>query len=305
MRKSLLIVGLVVSGCTLLDPPSFVSPSQALYHNGNQFYESKDYPAAIVQYQAFLEAQPSSKLATPATLNLGMAHYYNEDYKQAYDVLKDLTINDENIKKYVAGIVEICKTNAKDAIEAAEKAKTAAAVGTAEAGEIAITVLDAHVDNFGAVVLKGKVSQKATVSIHNKKIDLDDNNIFNATASWKKGSPILITAQGTDGSAGELNYFPDGEAPAKPLGLRTTNITSNSIELEWNENREEDLQGYRLFYRRLGDSWHEVPGLILNTKHDVVGLGGHDSNTIEFYLRAVDKMNNESEDSDILSADLL
>jgi tetratricopeptide (TPR) repeat protein len=248
---------------------ALISPSESLYYKGNQFYEDKDYAAAIAQYKAFLEAKPTSELATPATLNLGMAHYYSEEYKPAYDVLKGLTIKDENIKKYVLGIVEICKANAKEEIEAEEQAQLAAASpDTTASGEIEITVLDAYVDNFGAVVLKGTANQKSTIIIDNKKIDTgDDNNTFHATASWKKGNPIVISAKGTGGNSGELNYFPDGETPLKPTGLRTLNITSNSIEIEWNKNEEEDVKGYRLFYREQGDALKEVPELIKKTKH--------------------------------------
>lgn len=306
MRILLLLLMLTASGCTTMGKNSFVSPTESVYFDAEKKFENGAYHSAIQLYEQFLEAKPRSELAPAAKLNLGMAHYYNEDYKLAYDAFKDLTVEDENIKKYVDEILEICKTEAKDEIEAEEKVKIAKAEKAAEAGEIEIIVLDAYLDNFGAVILKGTVDQESTVTIENKKINPDDNNIFNATAaSWKKGDSILITATGTDGSIGELNYFPDGEEPLKPERLRTINITSNSIEIEWDENDEEDIKGYRLFYRSLGGSLREVQELIADTQHEIVGLAGRGSNTIEFYLRAVDKMDNESEDSDILQADLL
>jgi len=168
-----------------------------------------------------------------------------------------------------------------------------------------ITILDAYLDNFGSVILKGTVDQESTITIDKRKIEPDDNNIFSATASWKKGNPILITALGVDGGIGELDYFPDGEAPLKPERLRTINITSNSMEIEWDENEEDDIKGYRLFYQSQGGALKEVPNLIVDTKYDAVGLSSSVSNTFQFYLRAVDKMDNESEDSDILEADLL
>ena len=302
----LLLLVLTVGGCTTMGKNTLVSPAESLYFDGEKYFEQGTYHTAIELYEQFLEANPRSDLATPAKLNLGMAYYYNKNHKQAYDVFKDLIVKDENIKKYVDEILEICKTEAKDEIEAEEKTKIAEAEKAAEAGEIEIAVLDAYLDNFGAVILKGTVDQESTVTIDNKKITPDDNNIFNATAaSWKRGDSILITAKGTDGSIGELNYFPDGEEPLKPERLRTINITSNSIEIEWDENDEEDIKGYRLFYRSLGGSLHEVQELIIDTQHEIVGLAGRGSNTIEFYLRAVDKMDNESQDSDILQADLL
>jgi len=305
MHILLILLVLTMSGCTTMGRNALISPTESLYFDATKQFENSAYYSAIDLYEQFLEAVPKSPLAPAAKLNLGMAHYYNEDYKNTYDVFTDLTVKDENIKKYVAEILEICKTEAKDEIKAEEEAKIAEAALAAEAGEIIITIVDAYVDNFGSVVLEGTVDQKSTVTIDKRKIEPDDNNIFNATASWKKGNPILITALGVDGGIGELNYFPDGEAPDKPERLRTINITSNSIEIEWDENDEDDIKGYRLFYRSRGGSLKEVPDLIEDTKYDAVGLGSGVSSTYEFYLRAVDKMDNESEDSDILEADLL
>jgi len=305
MHILLLVLSLAVSGCTTMGRNALISPTESLYYDATERYEHTAYYSAVQLYEEFLEAAPKSKLAPAAKLNLGMAHYYNEDYKEAYDIFKDLNVKDENIKKYIAEILEICKTEAKDEITAEEEAKVAEAAKAAEAGEIIITILDAYVDNFGSVVLKGTVDQESTVTIDKRKIEPDDSNIFDATASWKKGEPILITALGVDGGIGELNYFPDGEAPDKPERLRTINITSNSIEIEWDENDEDDIKGYRLFYRSQGGALKEVPDIIEDTKYDAVGLSGSVSSTFEFYLRAVDKMDNESQDSDILEADLL
>jgi len=237
MRILLLILLLTVSGCTTMGRNVLISPTESLYFDATERFEHGAYYSAIDLYEQFLEAKPRSELAPSAKLNLGMAHYYNEDHKRAYDVLKDINVKDENIKKYVDEILEICKTEAKDEIKAEEEAKIAEAAKAAEVGEIVITILDAYVDNFGAVVLKGTVDQKSTITIDKRKIESDDSNIFNATASWKKGEPILITALGADGSVGELDYFPDGEEPYKPERLRTINITSNSIEIEWDEKR--------------------------------------------------------------------
>jgi len=305
MRTLVFILALAVSGCTTMGRNALVSPTESMYYDATERYEHTAYYSAIQLYEQFLETAPRSELAPAAKLNLGMAHYYNEDYKKAYDALKDLSVKDENIKKYVAGILEICKTEAKDEIKAEEEAKIAEAAKAAEAGEIIITILDAYVDSFGSVVLKGTVDQKSTITIDKRKVESDDNNVFNATASWKKGEPILITASGASGAIGELDYFPDGEAPDMPQRLRTINITSNSIEIEWDENDEDDIKGYRLFYQSQGGALKEVRDLIEDTQYDAVGLSSSISSTFQFYIRAVDKMDNESPDSDILEADLL
>jgi len=310
MRAILLLTLLMLSGCALLEQSKWVSPSNAIYDNANKFYENKEFYVAIILYEEYLELKPRSELAVAAKLNLGMSHYYlgmensnEKNFKQAHDILEELNIKDENIKKYVDKIIEICKTNIEDEIqvEEEEKAQLTTATDTADGSEIEITVLDAYLDNFGTVVLKGKTDKAATtVTVEGKYATLDENNIFTASVRWNKGDFIFITAKDESGSTGDLIYYPDGERPDKPESLRTINTTSNSVEIEWDENDEEDVKGYLLFYRRQGGSLKEVPDLIKDTKHEVIGFGSGSSNTIEFYLRAVDKMNNESEDSDIL-----
>jgi len=308
-HKRLLLILLLASGCASMEHSKLISPSETLYNEANEYYEGEMFNAAIKRYKEFLEKNPNSKLAVPANLNLGMSHYHNGDYHEAYLTLKDIKIKDENIKKYVDGIIEICKTEAGDEIEAEEKAQLAAAQAEeTSAGPIEIQVLDAYLDDFGSVVLKGKTDTTATVIVGGNKVTPDQNNIFTATVNWKKGDSISISAKGISGGSGDLNYFPDGERPYKPQSLQAINITSNSIEIEWfrnDRNDEDEIKGYRLFYRRQGGSLKEVQDLIKDTKHEVIGFGSGSSNTIEFFLRAVDKMNNESDDSDILEADLL
>ena len=66
--------------------------------------------------------------------------------------------------------------------------------------------------------------------------------------------------------------------------------------------------GYRFFYRRKGASgFIEAKKLVDDTDFEVIGLsrmvsGGN--RTFQFYIIAVDKMNNESERSNTLENDL-
>ena len=307
MRAFLLIVSLLVCGCTTMEHNTFVSPSESLYYKANQSYKDKEFSAAIKLYNEFLEAKPRSDLAVPAQLNLGMSHYYSSDYKQAYLTLKEIDIADESIKGYVDGILKICRAEAGDEIEAEKKAELAAATDKTKTGRVKIDITGAYIDDFGSVVLEGKTNRIAAVTVNGEKVALDGNNVFKASVSWKKGHSIPVAAKDESGGLSELDYFPDGESPRKPEGLGVVNASSNSIEIEWEENDEDDMKGYRFFYRLKGGSIKEVPELIEDTKYEVVGLQGQvegANRTFEFYLRAVDKMNNESDDSDILEADL-
>ncbi len=303
MRALLLIALLFTYGCTTMDQRAIISPSESLYYKANEFYENKEFYAAIDLYEQYLETKPRSSLSVPAKLNLGMSHFYNASYKEAYTTLKDLDQKDENIKAYVDTILKTCEAEAGDEIKAEEQAKQAAVTAQASAGSIEIEVLDVYLDDFGSVVLKGKTSIEATVIVNNDAVTLDKTNTFTASVSWKKGNSISITAKDASGASGELSYFPDGESPEEPESLRVVNTSSNSAEIEWDKNYADDIKGYRLYFRLKGGSTREVPDLIEDTKYEVVGLANYvegSNKTFEFYLRAVDKMNNESEDSDIL-----
>ena len=307
MRTFFLITLLLACGCTTMENNMLVSPSESLYYKANKSYEDKEFIAAINLYNEFLEAKPRSDLAVSAQLNLGMSYYYSVDYKQAYLTLKEVTVEDENIKTYVTGILKICKAEAGDAIETEKKTKLAVATSQSKASQVKIEVTDAYVDDFGSVVLRGKTNRIATVTVDREKAALDGNNVFTASVTWKKGRPISVTAKDEGGGLSEFNYFPDRENPEEPEGLNSINTSSNSIEIEWDENSEDDIKGYRLFYRLKGGSTKEVPDLIEDTKYEVVGLQGHvegANRTFQFYLKAIDKMNNESDDSDILEVDL-
>ncbi len=304
MRFLLLTALLLTYGCTTMDQRSIISPSESIYYKANEHYENKEFNEAITHYEKFLEAKPRSDLATPAKLNLGMSHYYRSDYRQAYSFLKELDIKDENIKAYIAGILKICEAEAGTEIKVQKQAKLAEATAKGAGGQIQINIIDAYLDDFGSVVLTGKTNRILTVLVEDEKIDLSGDNIFTTSVpTWKKGRSISVVAKDGSGRSKELDYFPDGESPNEPDGLREVNTTSNSAEIEWDENNEDDIKGYRLFYGLQGKSPREISELIEDNDYDVVGLASQvegPNKTFEFFLRAVDKMGNESSDSDTL-----
>jgi len=301
MRKYVWVTFFLVCGCTSMEHAAIVSPSESLYYKADRLYEDRAYDDAIKLYEQFLEAKPRSDLAVPAQLNLGMSHYYLEDYPRAYQTLKAIDLKDVNVKIFIEKVLMTCKTKAGDEIQALETARLDTSAGQAADGQIEIRVVDAFLDDFGSLNLQGTVNRAASVTVDGKPAVLNRDNVFSASTDWKRGKSIAIEAA-ADGSRGTVDYFPDSEPPREPEGLRALNTTSNSVEIEWDDNREADMRGYRIFYRRQSGALKEVPGIVKDNRYEVIGfLAG---STVDFYLRAVDKMNNESEDSDILQVTL-
>lgn len=304
----ILILIVLVSGCTVARKRQLISPSDFLYYQGNMYYEERNFAKAIELYKKLLKRKPNSELATPAKLNLGMAYYYTEFFKDAYTTLKDVKVEDANMKIFVDKILEVSRAAAVDEIALEEAAQAELAAKKSPTGiPVRITVTDVYLDDYGSVLLTGTTDKKATVSVNGETATIKENNTFTASFTWKKGTAISIAAKNEDGDTGELNYFPDSEPPLKPENLRVINSSSNSIEIEWDENSEEDIRGYKLYYRLKGGALQEVQEIIEEKKYEIVGLQNYTSGsnrTFEFYLRAVDRMYNESEDSDILETDL-
>lgn len=284
------IILILLTGCF---PRTIVAPSESLYHQATQYFEDKNYSSAIEKYKQFIEKYPQSNLSTPAKLNLGMAYYYTENFTETLQILKTININDENMKKFIDDIIKTCQ----------EKTATTETTETTEKEPINITVKDVYIDNLGMLVIAGDVDKPSDVYINGTKAQMKENNEFTISTLWKRGTSINFTALDTQGNEGNLQYFPDTEAPDKPTGLRTRNVTSNSVELEWDDNAEKDLRGYKLYYQlKGGGSGQEIAGIIKDASYEVVGLQNLISGankTFQFYLRAVDKTDNYSEPSAI------
>jgi len=296
----LLSFSFLFSGCLSIPMQTkFASPKEYLYYKGNRYYEIKDFEKAIEYYKKFLDQIPNSNLATAGKLNLGMSYYYLKDYKNAYDTLSEIELKDENIKKHVQQAIHLCQGQLGEVIE---KEKIAKAKQKIRKGHIRISVLDAYIDSRDLVIL-GKTDKPATITINGKPTTPQKNNTFKSEISWKKGKAVSIQAEDQNNNAGELNFFPDREPPEEPEGLQMLNTTTNSIEVRWDENDEKDLLGYKVFYLLKGGKIHEEKEIIEDEKYEVVGLSNFvvgANRTFQFFVRAVDRMHNESDDSDIL-----
>ncbi len=294
----LLILILTFTGCATTQYKKVVSPSQDLYFDANDVFENEDYVLAIELYEEFLEKAPTSSLAVPAKINLGLAYYNENDCEGTMNTLKGTKIQDTNIKAIIDNILNECN---------GVIAKTEPSEAKGEGEEIAIVVEDAYIDDYGSIVLYGHVDKPATLYIEGAKIPVNEHNIFTATVPWRKGRDLEIIAKDELGNEGAIDFYADSEEPEEPENLRIIRATADSIEFEWDANEEPDLKGYLLFFRRKGGSLQEIQEIITDLRYEIVGLQrfiSGSNKTFELYLRAVDKMNNYSEDSDILEITL-
>jgi len=302
----LIITVLIGSGCAQAIQRNIVAPSENHYYEGNEYYEFKEYELAVESYTKYLELKPSGLLSVPTKLNLGMSYYYLENYVEAEKTLSALKLEDESIKTYIQKIIDESKSKISAAKPEPEQ-ELASAQPSAPTKDIIINVLDAYLDDSDDLYLSGKIDQAATIMIAGQQVRMNPDKTFSTTVSWKKGESVQIMVENTN-NKGELQFFPDNEPPDKPRGLQASNISDNSVEVYWDENDEEDIKGYELYYRLSGTSWKEVRELIEDdTLYEVVGLAAQvqgSNRTFEFQLKAIDKMYNESDPSDILEATL-
>jgi tetratricopeptide (TPR) repeat protein len=291
------IIGLILFfGCSL-PLQKITAPSQTYYYQANQLMENKDYSQAIEKYQIFLKKNPSSSLYVPAKLNLAMSYYYSGKLKEAEETLKTIKIEDPAIKTFIEGILNKC----------AQQTKTVDQPQETQAGKINIEIIETSVDDLGTLTIKGKTNQPAAVYINNALAQTSENNQFNLNLPWKKSNAIILLAKDALGNSGTREYYPDSEPPQKPSGLSVINTSSNSAQIEWEANQENDINGYKLYYQLKGSSRQEIPDLISKTHYEIIGLynlSTPTNKTFQIYLRAVDKMNNYSDTSDILEITL-
>lgn len=170
--------------------------------------------------------------------------------------------------------------------------------------ELAVRIDNVYKNRFDDIIVKGWVSRPATIFVKDSEALAVEDNYFSIETHWDVGEPVVITAQDTEGNTKEIEFWPDREPPDKPENLRAIHVTSNSVEFEWNENREPDIKGYKVYYGLKGGGVREAPDIATDNKYEIIGLknfvrGGN--RTFQFYLRAVDMMDNESHNtSDIL-----
>ncbi|MDD3628560.1 MAG: fibronectin type III domain-containing protein [Actinomycetota bacterium] len=117
--------------------------------------------------------------------------------------------------------------------------------------------------------------------------------------SGNESEPSLEASATTDA--------PDTTPPAKPTGLTATATGQTSIELNWNNNTEDDIEGYEIYRSTTGGFTPEDSNFIRKVNsNEYTDEEGLDAGTKYYYrIKAVDTSGNKSQPSDEASATTL
>ena len=93
----------------------------------------------------------------------------------------------------------------------------------------------------------------------------------------------------------------DSVPPAPTTGLRVVSTTNDSISLKWNQNTEDDLEGYHLFRSKIlsPNVWGEPIGTIPKGTEEFIDTGLDEETTYYYVLTAFDEVPNNSSYSNI------
>lgn len=80
------LVAALVQGCAT---PQLNKPTEVLYRDGEQFFQSGRYEDAIAQWKRVKESYQSPELTTRAELNIADAYFLNRDYIEAAAAYED------------------------------------------------------------------------------------------------------------------------------------------------------------------------------------------------------------------------
>ncbi len=124
--------------------------------------------------------------------------------------------------------------------------------------------------------------------------------------SWTDRTPSLMLTQMNDVWTAypqdvEIIVSSDANAPLPPTGLSA--MPGNStVSLDWNDNNESDMRGYNV-YRSLtsGSGYTKLNGGFL-TSSNYIDSTASGARTYYYVVTAIDTSNNESNDSNVVSA---
>jgi len=159
-----------------------------------------------------------------------------------------------------------------------------------------IEVTDAELDDFGYVAISGLTEENSIVFANDEELLVSAGGKFEGELKLPHNLKITLVSEDRAGNTNKV-IFSDREPPQRPTDLSIRSIYGNSVDLEWDENPEEDIKGYNVYYTLAGafsDHKHNTD-LIEDTTYTLVSL--ESGNTYTIYIRAVDKMGNESDPS--------
>ncbi|MBP7654433.1 fibronectin type III domain-containing protein, partial [Candidatus Dependentiae bacterium] len=160
-----------------------------------------------------------------------------------------------------------------------------------------IEISDYFIDSFDYFQIEGKINPDCEIFVNDEKVNSSKGK-FKGKVKVRLKKPVIIKLI-KDGVVINQSEIFDYEEPAQPSGLEAVSVDANRIELRWNQNNEDDLSGYNLYYTHKGSSWKKYnkdDNLIKNTECTLSGL--HSGNKYKIRISAVDRMKNESSYSD-------
>ncbi|MBU1853139.1 MAG: fibronectin type III domain-containing protein [Candidatus Omnitrophica bacterium] len=160
-----------------------------------------------------------------------------------------------------------------------------------------IKVTDAEIDNLGYVTISGLTEKNSIVLANDEELFVSAEGKFEGEVKLSRNLKIELVSEDHAGNIAKM-VFSDREHPDSPTGLYLTATSTNSADIEWNKNSEEDLKGYNVYYSLSGEFKDQLHNreLIRDTRYTIDSL--ESGNTYTIYVRAVDKMGNESNPSE-------
>lgn len=149
------------------------------------------------------------------------------------------------------------------------------------------------VQNVGDIA--GNATKSVTYSINANK-NVSGFNLYRITITATNATAKVVSRS--------INV-PDGTAPAAPTNLSGQSTSAGTASLTWNNNNEQDLAGYYLYYGTDGINWNGTgaaqgisPILVIGRNNFTIS--GMPTGLFYFMLKAFDTSNNLSSMSNII-----
>lgn len=269
-----------------------------------------DEQAAFFAYNVYRKSNPNDKgtLLTPDGLLIGI-----EDNNAGRKAAENIRYIDSNLSVGVVyyeytGIDVLGNESAPSIAVRVEikdmtPPKPTKNVQAKREGKDAIITWDAVKDKDlkGYNILRNNSKDSAFKKINSSPISVATFTDKNLAEGDVYGYKIESTdeAENTSQSRHTVVFFPDQSPPAKPTGLKAVSA-AGTVQLTWNNNKENDLKGYYLYRASNRDKdyfnmLYRYP-IVVNSFNDT--LPSVAKNEFVYYIQAVDEDYNVSLPSD-------